>query len=79
LSRSDLVAVHAYGRYSGRGAARSIKGTFATKGRNTLMGGTITAFEWLRNGVPLSLLLDLASPEGPDSLEIARHEGRHSF
>ena len=32
------------------------------------------AFEWLRCGVPLSLLLDLASPDGPDSREIARYE-----
>ena len=32
------------------------------------------AFEWLRAGVPLSLLLDLALPGGPDSREIARHE-----
>lgn len=32
------------------------------------------AFEWLRCGVPLTLLLDLASPDGPDSREIARHE-----
>lgn len=31
-------------------------------------------FEWLRAGVPLSLLLDLASPAGPDSREIARRE-----
>lgn len=33
-----------------------------------------TAFAWLRAGVPLSLLLDLASPDGPDSREIARRE-----
>jgi len=33
-------------------------------------------FEWLRAGVPLSLLLDLASPGGPDSREIARREAR---
>lgn len=32
------------------------------------------AFGLLRSGVPLSLLLDLASPDGPDSAEIARHE-----
>lgn len=38
------------------------------------MGGSSAAFEWLRNGVPLSLLLDLASPTGPDSREIARQE-----
>jgi hypothetical protein len=31
-------------------------------------------FAWLRSGVPLSLLLDLASPDGPDSTEIARRE-----
>jgi hypothetical protein len=43
------------------------------------MGGTTSAFEWLRHGVPLSLLLDLASPDGPDSREIARCEGAHSF
>jgi len=35
-----------------------------------------TVFEWLRAGVPLSLLLDLASPVGPDSREIARVETR---
>jgi hypothetical protein len=40
------------------------------------MGGTSEAFEWLRGGVPLSLLLDLAAPDGPDSADIARHE-RH--
>jgi len=34
------------------------------------------AFGWLRAGVPLSLLLDLASPTGPDSREIARLEAR---
>jgi hypothetical protein len=33
-------------------------------------------YEWLRAGVPLSLLLDLASPAGPDSREIARQEAR---
>lgn len=42
------------------------------------MGSTMTGesrvFDWLRNGVPLSLLLDLACPEGPDSREIARRE-----
>jgi hypothetical protein len=38
------------------------------------MGGTSLVFEWLRNGVPLSLLLDLASPTGPDSRAIARYE-----
>ena len=32
------------------------------------------AFDWLRSGVPLSLLLDLAAPDGPDSREIARYE-----
>ena len=31
-------------------------------------------FEWLRAGVPLSLLMDLASPDGPDSREIAHRE-----
>lgn len=36
--------------------------------------GESQAFEWLRAGVPLSLLLDLASPDGPDSREIARRE-----
>lgn len=30
--------------------------------------------DWLRSGLPLALLLDLASPEGPDSMEIARFE-----
>jgi hypothetical protein len=29
---------------------------------------------WLRSGVPLSLLLDLADPDGPDSRAIAREE-----
>ncbi|HEU0132130.1 MAG TPA: hypothetical protein VFQ85_14170 [Mycobacteriales bacterium] len=32
------------------------------------------ALELLRSGVPLSLLLDLAAPNGPDSREIARRE-----
>ena len=36
--------------------------------------GESQVFELLRAGVPLSLLLDLASPEGPDSREIARRE-----
>lgn len=40
------------------------------------MTGQTNAFEWLRAGVPLSLLLDLASPAGPDSREIARTEAR---
>lgn len=40
------------------------------------MTGESRVFEWLRSGVPLSLLLDLASPEGPDSREIARREAR---
>lgn len=31
-------------------------------------------FEWLRAGVPLSLLIDLVSPEGPDSRAIAYEE-----
>lgn len=39
------------------------------------MTGESVVFEWLRCGVPLSLLLDLASPDGPDSREIARREG----
>lgn len=39
------------------------------------MTGESVVFEWLRSGVPLSLLLDLAAPEGPDSREIARAEG----
>jgi hypothetical protein len=43
------------------------------------MGGTSTAFDWLRCGVPLSLLIDLASPDGPDSREIARTEGTHAL
>ena len=38
------------------------------------MTGESRVFEWLRCGVPLSLLLDLASPTGPDSREIARYE-----
>jgi hypothetical protein len=38
--------------------------------------GESTVFGWLRNGVPLSLLMDLAAPDGPDSAEIARHERR---
>lgn len=29
----------------------------------------------LAAGVPLTLLLDLASPEGPDSRDLMRHEG----
>ncbi len=32
--------------------------------------------DWLRSGVPLSLLCDLAFPEGPDSAEIIRIEQR---
>lgn len=39
------------------------------------MTGESVVFEWLRAGVPLSLLLDLAAPNGPDSREIARTEG----
>ncbi len=42
------------------------------------MGGS-TAFELLRGGVPLSLLLDLALPGGPDSAEIARTERRFEY
>ena len=42
------------------------------------MGGS-TAFELLRGGVPLSLLLDLALPNGPDSAEIARTERHVAF
>lgn len=38
------------------------------------MDGESAAFALLRSGVPLSLLLDLASPDGPDSREIARQE-----
>ena len=38
------------------------------------MTGTSAVFQWLRAGVPLSLLVDLASPQGPDSREIARRE-----
>jgi len=38
------------------------------------MSTETNVFEWLRAGVPLSLLLDLASPGGPDSREIARRE-----
>lgn len=40
------------------------------------MATETNVFEYLRAGVPLSLLLDLASPSGPDSREIARHEAR---
>jgi hypothetical protein len=32
------------------------------------------ALALLRDGVPLCLLMDLASPEGPDSAEIWRRE-----
>jgi hypothetical protein len=42
--------------------------------RGVVMDGETAAFALLRSGVPLSLLLDLASPEGPDSREIARSE-----
>jgi hypothetical protein len=38
------------------------------------MAGESVVFEWLRAGVPLSLLLDLALPEGPDSRAIAHWE-----
>lgn len=38
------------------------------------MAGESVVFGWLRAGVPLSLLLDLAWPDGPDSQEIARSE-----
>ena len=38
------------------------------------MGTESTVFEWLRSGVPLSLLMDLASPDGPDSRAIAHYE-----
>lgn len=38
------------------------------------MNGESAAFVLLRSGVPLSLLLDLAAPDGPDSREIARTE-----
>lgn len=38
------------------------------------MSGESRVFTWLRNGVPLCLLLDLALPDGPDSVEIARYE-----
>lgn len=40
----------------------------------THMNGESTVFAWLRAGVPLSLLVDLASPAGPDSREIAQVE-----
>lgn len=39
-----------------------------------MTGESSRAYEWLRCGVPLTLLLDLASPEGPDSRAIARYE-----
>lgn len=42
--------------------------------RRNVVNGESTVFSWLRGGVPLSLLLDLACPEGPDSAAIARHE-----
>jgi hypothetical protein len=38
------------------------------------MTGESTVFGWLRSGVPLSLLMDLALPEGPDSRAIASYE-----
>ncbi len=31
--------------------------------------------QWLRSGIPLTLLLDLADPGGPDSRAIAQEEG----
>lgn len=33
------------------------------------------AYSWLRAGIPLTLLMDLASPYGPDSTDLARREG----
>jgi hypothetical protein len=33
------------------------------------------AFSWLQAGIPLTLLLDLASPAGPDSATLAEREG----
>lgn len=36
------------------------------------MSGESAVFAWLRAGVPLSLLLDLAMP--PDSREVAAYE-----
>jgi hypothetical protein len=38
------------------------------------MTGESEVFEWLRSGIPLSLLMDLASPDGPDSRAIAYAE-----
>ena len=32
--------------------------------------------DWLRNGIPLTLIMDLASAKGPDSQAIARTEVR---
>lgn len=40
------------------------------------MNREFSVLECLRAGIPLSLLLDLASPAGPDSREIARREAR---
>ncbi len=38
------------------------------------MNRQFSVLECLRAGIPLSLLLDLASPDGPDSRDIARRE-----
>ena len=35
----------------------------------------VPVLDWLRNGIPLTLIMDLASAKGPDSRTIARTEG----
>jgi len=38
------------------------------------MSGPVSALALLEAGIPLTLLLDLALPEGPDSAQIYRSE-----
>lgn len=35
----------------------------------------VPVLDWLRSGIPLTLLMDLAPAKGPDSQTIARTEG----
>jgi hypothetical protein len=66
--------IRSFGCSDGVAGTRSIHRKPDTLVEGVTMAGPSQVLEWLRLGVPLSLLLDLAAPEGPDSREIARYE-----
>jgi hypothetical protein len=50
-----------------------IRGSSAKKERN-IVSRLPDTFEWLSAGIPITLIVDMVEPEGPDSARIIREE-----